>query len=158
MAAIEVNVSIADAEAKKSVISCWLPDTTALADAIDFAQAFAGAIDNMITGIVTKIGLVYGVDLPAGLDATAASGSDVEDGAMFIFSTAGGYLTRIRIPTFDEAKIIGTSDAVDLTDGQVSAFRTLMLDGDGTTEPSDNRGDDITALRSAKEAHQKQRR
>lgn len=137
-----------------------VPDTVTVPNAILFAQGLAPLIDAVIRGAIVGIGLSVDVSLPGGLDATASIGADVEEGATFQFNTDGGFKTRFRIPTFDEALIVADSNVVDTADTDVAALVTAMEDGldidpgAGTTliQPSDARDDDIVTLDYAVES------
>lgn len=151
------NLTIQDTEGHKSVCGCYFPDATTLADAEAGAAAFVSYIDAIILGGVVAVNLSKSVDV-VGVPTTIAA-SDVEEGAMFTFITDGGYYTRIRVPTFNKATYIpDNSDDVSITAG-VDNFVTWMTLGDQPgVQPSDYRGDDVTALSTAKESYGKQRR
>lgn len=157
--ALEVLYTIRDGKGQTSTMEIALPSTLTLAKAIAFAGDMALLINNIITGAITRIGIALMIDLPSGLRATPLTTSDVEEGARFQFRTNQGHYTSLRIPTFSEGKIVPGSRQVDLTDGQVAAFVTGMVNGidiDPTAgtdivQPSDKRNEDIVALVSAKE-------
>lgn len=127
-------------------------------------QAFAGEIaklvDGMTTGAITRVGATFNIPLPSGIKTAPQANSDVEEGARFQFRTANGFYSGMRIPTFDESKIVTGTRAVDLTDSDVAAFVTAMTDGIDMTaagfvgvteEPVDKRGEDLVALEFARE-------
>lgn len=154
-----VLYSIQDEKGKTSTTEINLATATTFADADIMAGQMALLIDDMITGAITRIGIVATVDLPVGLKATAAANSDVEEGARFQFRTANGFFSGLRLPTFDEAAIIAGTKNVDLTDADVAAFVTAMVSGldtsgaggSGVIVPVDKRNEDLTALEFAKE-------
>lgn len=151
--------SIKDEKGKTSTTECNFPAATSLDDARLMAQEVAKLIDAQITGAIVRIGLVVQVDAPAGLNGSPAANSDVEEGARFQFRTVNGFYTAMRLPTFDEAKIVAGTTEVDLTDTDVTAFYTGMVagidltgvGGSGTVSACDKRGEDIGALEFAKE-------
>jgi hypothetical protein len=156
--AIEINIGLIDDEGKPSSTGCWLPDATTLAAAQTFAAAFAQLIDNMTEGKLTGINMIYHVALPGGLKANPIANSDVEQGAIFVYADAQNFKTSLRVAAVSKAKIVANSDAVDLADADVIALNLAMTAGIAGTQPSTNRGDDLTALLSAKESYKRQRR
>lgn len=90
---------------------------------------------------------------------TADPDCDVEEGATFVFKTAGGYKTRMRIPTFKESFLIAGTELVDTADSTVQDWVNTIIDGPdavaGIAEDrinmTDSRGDDITELEEAYE-------
>lgn len=162
MAAYSVIFSFRDAKGKTSTTEVNVPTGLTLANMTIFAQEMGKLIDPLISGVITRIGVAISVALPAGLDASPVSTSDVEEGGKFQFSTAGGYYTGLRIPTWLESLVSSGSDDINTVDTDVAAFVTAMISGidlttatpvagTGTVTPTDGRGDDITALVNAKE-------
>lgn len=154
-----VMYSIQDEKGKTSTTEINMPTATTFTDASIMAGEMALLVDAMITGQITRIGIVATVDLPVTLKAAPLANSDVEEGARFQFRTINGFFSGLRLPTFDEAAIVAGSKAVDLTDGDVTAFVTAMVDGlditgaggSGVIQPADKRNEDLTALEFAKE-------
>lgn len=111
-----------------------------------------------LKGAIRKAWWNIPVTLDFGPD-TPDPDSDIEEGAHFIFLTAGGYTTKIRIPTFDEALLIAGSRLVDLAAPSVADFVNTIIDGadaiagvlEDRMDATDKRGDDIVALKSAYE-------
>lgn len=151
--------SITDEKTKVSTTEVKLPAATAFADVEIFAAQMAALIDTLITGYISRIGIVYQVALPAGIAAAAGANSDVEEGARFQFRTTNGFFSGLRLATFNEGYIVAGSKAVDTADGDVAAFVAAMTDGidltgaggSGTIQPSDARDEDLTALEFARE-------
>lgn len=157
--AFSIIYSVVDAKNETSNTEVNLPGSVAFADVVIFASQMALLINPLITGAITRIGVVFSVTLPGGLRAAATSGSDVEEGARFQFRTLNGFFTAMRLPTFNEANISSSSRAVDLDDTDVAAYRAAMVSGinltaaggSGTISPTDKREEDIVALASAQE-------
>jgi hypothetical protein len=151
--------SITDEKTKVSTTEVKLPGATTFADAEIFAGQMASLIDTLIEGAITRIGIVYQVDLPAGIKASANANSDVEEGARFQFRTANGFFSGCRLATFGESRIVAGSKEVDTVDTDVAAFVTAMVTGidlsgvggSGVIQPSDARDEDLTALEFARE-------
>jgi hypothetical protein len=160
--AFEIIFSVKDEKDKYSTVRLYLPSSTVWTDAIEFVKDAAPLLEALIRGQITRAGIAYTVDVSdLGLRASPLSGSDVEEGANFIF-TASPFQMRHRIPTFDESKILAGTREVDLTDADVDAWVDMMVDGitpvATLVEPCEWRGDDLEACSSAKEAFQRSRR
>jgi len=137
------------------VISIPVPGTTAVADAIDFAEAMILLIEPLLAGTLRDARISIGVGFTPW--ASALSTADVQEKARFVFRTVGGFVKSISLPTFVESLFSAGSKDVDLTDTDVAAFVTAMIDGitvasTETVEPSDVREADITELEAASEA------
>lgn len=166
MVAIGIVYSIRDEKGATSLMQVNAPSGTSLTDVAIFAQQMAPLIEALITGAITRIGLALTIGLPAGLRGSPLSGSDVEEGGRFQFRTSLGNYTSVRVPTFDESKIVAGSAEVDTTDADVLAFINSMLSGiditgaggSGIVEPSDTRDEDVAALEFAREQFQSSRR
>lgn len=163
MATASVNFTILDEKGAKSQVTVYVPDSTDTADLIEFAEEMAALLDAMIGGQIVNIGACLSVAVPAGVKSDPVEGSDVEEGARFIFESAGGYSTAVRVPTFLEEKIATASKLVNQADGAVAAFIAAMTDGLTMTstndvEPTDYRAADVTGIRSAVESFQRSRK
>lgn len=158
---VSIFVTLQDAPGNESIVRLHLPNNSEIANAKTFAQHIASAVDALTKGKVTNISLGLGVDLPGGLKAAADALADVEEGARFIFGAANGATTRVRIPTIDEAIFQSGTDLVNLTDTDVAAFTTLVIDGETINlqaeHPSTDAEEDITQLLSARSAFSKER-
>lgn len=95
------------------------------------AQAWATALDTVTSGAITKVEAILLPGLPAGLKATAAVGSRVEQTAVINFTDVSA------IHKFGQA-IPGIADAMirngklDLTNAAVQAFVVLITTATGT--------------------------
>jgi len=158
--------TIQDEKNVESTTGINLPASTAFTDVALFAAEFAKIIDPIITGAITRIGVAYQVTLPGALTSTPAANTDVEEGARFQWRTLNNYMASNRIPTFDEQFVVAGTREVDQADGTVAAFINAMLTGidltgvggSGTIEPTDYRGEDITAVDTAREMFQSSRK
>lgn len=123
----------------------------------------------LITGKIVFSAIVIPVTIDEGvIDQTGRplANSDVEEGATFVWKTAGGFTTRFRIPTFNEACMISGSAEVDLANNDVDDFVQTIIDGadaiagvgEDRMNVTDSRGDDIIAIKSAFDAFQKSRK
>lgn len=158
---IFVTYTIQDAKGKVSTPRYNLGSAANLGMARRIAEAAVPILVNVIKGAITDIGIGISVAIPGGTPTTPDPDSDVEEGARFSFVTDAGSSTNIRIPTFDEAKLVSGTAQVDTTDTDVQAFVDLMIDGHTylleNIQPTDERGEDIVALTAAREAFQKSR-
>lgn len=163
--AVSILYSINDGKGKSSSTEVNLPSSVTLTNMTLFAAEMAKLINDMITGAITRIGIVISVPLPNGLRVTPALNSDVEEGGRFQFRTAGGFFTSNRIPTFSETFVSPGSQEIDTTDPVVAPFVTAMVSGinlvpvggTATVAPTDKREADVVALEFAKEAFQSSR-
>lgn len=149
--------TIKDGKGARSTVEINL-DVTTLANAQTFLTAHAPLLDALILGQIERVGICASGVLPGGLRAVPVEGSDVEEGALFMYNSVGGYKTRVRIPTFNEAKMLVGTQRVDLTDADVIAFNAAMISPLATFSASDYRGADIISLRSAVDSFQRSRR
>jgi hypothetical protein len=168
MASVCFSIQIEDAKGANGGVKFCVPVSTPRTAATQYAQAMASAIDDLITGVITGISLTEDVALPGGLKTSVVGAADVEEGAQFYWTTAGGYKSRNRIPTFDEDKIDPASRSVIMSDADVVTFLTLVQTGATYTptavaatpvavSASDHRGDDIVSSSPALELFQRSR-
>jgi hypothetical protein len=157
--AIQVALSILDGKGKTSHMFVNLPSATSVINWTLFASTWAAAIDAVIGGQITNIGVCYRFGLPGGIKASPDADSDVEEGGRMSFRTANNWVTKFRIPTFLESKLLAGTKQMDLTDGDVDGVVDLMIDGEpvGGAEPCDEREDDIETIEVARELFVKDR-
>ncbi len=158
---VSAFVTVVDAPGSESIMRFHVPNNTEIGNFKTFVQNTATFIDALIKGKITNISVGIGVDLPGGLKSAPDATSDVEEGARFIFSALNGGSFRMRIPTFDEAKMTTGTDLVNTADTDVAAFLTQMIDGQTINlqaqHPSAADESDLIALTSAKSAFQSER-
>jgi len=164
---IRVTYTIADAQVpvQYSNISFNLPVTGLTGgQREEFALAFAQVLDDIIDGAIVKISLTTLLDLPAGIKGAGDPGADVEEGAEFSWTTAVGYPSTNRVPTFKESQFseAGDSKQVNQANTEVAAFINAVLLGlavtGGQAQPCDSHNVDLTVLRGARSMFQKERR
>lgn len=161
--AIGINYTIRDSKNAKSTSTVWLPDGLTLAEAIGWAEASALLLDELITGVIDRIGINIEVDVPAGAkDTPLTVNTDVEEGARFVFGTLNGYNTSTRLATFNEAFIQPNSRIVDQTATEVAAWVEAIVTGidvgGNTIGAVDYRDDPVAGLLTALEAFQRSRK
>lgn len=156
--ALQVVFSFIDNKGKRASTAINTPTGLTFAGAIEFAQDVAVLIDAVTDCAVTAVNITQPVDISGlGLAASALATADVEEKGVFQYTTDGGFKTSVAIPGWADAMVVDGSDAIDLTDGDVIAFNSLMIDGITPAvygvliEPSDTREDDIAALDYARE-------
>lgn len=165
MATWTVTFTVRDEKNQTSRVQLYLPYgpiTQPQDDPVEFAQEFATRLDSVISGRVEAINLTLSADLPAGIKAAPTLDSDVEEGALFIYRTAGGYTVKQRIPTILESMINpgGGADfigSVDLADLSTMMTQPGDLPSNWTIGPTDYRGDDIVARVDAYEDFKRSR-
>jgi hypothetical protein len=157
MAVFSIIYGVTDGKNEKSSFTVNIPDTFTVAQITGFATQLLPLVNALVTGGLTSVGLSLNLDsiLTGGIGAAAAN-SDVEEGAKWTFGVPGGFLTSLRLPTFDEQFILPGTRLVDEADPAVAAFQTAMVAGlnvGGTqVQPSDTRGEDIVDILSAVES------
>ncbi len=151
-----LQFTLVDAKNETSTTEVNIPEQLLFDTVEATGQAFAALIDQLTTGAVTRITALHTIDLPGGLTPLPDGASDVEEGARFQFKTANGFYTALRLPTFDEGRIVTGTKEVDQVDADVAAFIQAMVDGVSvaagpTVQPCDKRGEDIAQLTFARE-------
>lgn len=155
--AIKIIYTARDNKGKLATTEVKVPTGYSIAQYVEFVGAMAQLIDAIVDGKITSANFCIGVELSGlGLKALALDASDVEEKGFFQYATAGGYQTRLQIPTFKEGLVVLGSDAIDTLQADVLAFNTAMLvgilvTGPDTIQPSDEREDDIQSLDFARE-------
>lgn len=149
--------SIRDEKGRVSTTEVRVPAATPFAEVVEFGGAMALLIDPLISGQITRIGLVFDYTLIGGIKTAPVAGSDVEEGARFSFLTENNFPMRMRLPTFLESLIVPGTKLVDTADTDVATFITAMTEGIdlagvlGIVEPSDSREEDVVSLVEAVE-------
>lgn len=134
-----------------------IPNGFSLAQYQEFAQGSAQVIADMSNCQVTRAGVSIGVDFNDGtLGLIAGLASDVYNKGRWIFNTVqAGFRKIMRIPSLHESNTAPSSNEIDGADPSVVAFEAAMEDGvatlEGTIQPVNERGYDITARASAVE-------
>lgn len=157
-----VSYTVEDAKGEKSSFNINFPDSVDIAILKLFARSTAEMIDDLIKGRITAIGVGLQVDM-AGLTVktTANADADVEEGARFSWRTALNTLTSFRLPTFDETFLNAGTRQVNTANVAVNTLVQRILAGQTqgviNVSPSDDRGEDVTALESATESFTRSR-
>ena len=112
-----------------SQTSVRVPNATDAADATAFADDIATLLDQVIDGVITRIGISETVTLPGGLKTAALDNCDVELGATLFYSAVGGLVFRHRIPTWKKALIVVDGSSILVGDTDVDAWIAMMEDG-----------------------------
>lgn len=157
---LAVYFTIEDEKRQASTLEIPFPDAVGLANIPALVQTVGDVLEPLLSGRIRNAGVRVEVDTSTfGWAAVASLTADVQEGARFVFRTIGNFLKSLRLPTFNESKILATTDNVDTTDTDVAAFVAGMTGGfdltgnggTGTASPADYRGEDLTAFVSAKE-------
>lgn len=143
-----------DFKGAESTTEINVPETVAYDDVQSFATDMGNIIKSLILGEMT--GATITVPANIGIRVAALAEADVEEGARFQFETTGGFNTSMRIPTFNEDKIIAGTREVDQADLDVAAYVAGMLSGitvisGNLVEPSDKRGETLQRVSQARE-------
>lgn len=159
--AISVVYTVSDAKGDQSTFSIPVPDGTSLTDLLDFAQDMTALLQPLINGALRDVHFVIPVSFVSW--PAASSLSDIQEKARFAFRTVNGFLKHLSLPAVVESIFAPGSRSVDLSDTDVAAFVTAMVDGitaasTNVIEPCDVRDEDLTELEAATEAWGKARR
>jgi hypothetical protein len=148
MASFTVSFSIRDADGDTSTISMNL-NSADMASAVIRAETIMPLIDAIILGRIEDCKVAQNVLTATFTKAVPVAGSDNEVKGRFIFDSAGGYNTRVSLPSFDKNTWTVVGGAINTTNGNaVDAFVDEVI-GNGW---ADFRFADVTALKAAYEA------
>jgi len=167
--ATTVFYTVADGDNDPSVIS--IP--VSFVDTIDGAGLFFAVeygwdiINALLNGTLINAGVTIEMDIAEFTNAAASAISDVQEKAEFVYRAVGGFTKRISLPTFIETFFTGSGAGkeVDVTQSQVTAFNTLIIDGfhealvstDPLT-PTTDHGEDVTTFLEGHQAWGRNRR
>lgn len=131
--ATTIFYTVADGDNDPSVFSIPIEfidalDGAALAFAIEYGWDI---INPLINGTLINAGITIQVDIAGFTNAAASAISDVQEKAEFVYRAVGGFLKRLSLPTFIETFFTGSGAGkeVDVTQSEVTAFNTLIIDG-----------------------------
>jgi hypothetical protein len=132
---------------------------------IEMARRFQLDIDKLTGGQIVSCGLIVDVPLDPTLKITPDPDSDIEHGALFIFKSDTGHLTKFRVPTFDKTKIMANSADVDILDVDVAEMISNIIagydsdpfGGGALLDVTDSHGEDVFEFVSGKQSYQKSR-
>lgn len=144
-----LTYTIRDTDADRSTMRINVPADTTLTDLTTFSDTFAGLLDDVTEGVIEDVAVSFALGLPAGLK-TSSQDCDVEHGALFSFSTDGGFSTSFRLPAIKTSKLTGKQ--VTTGDTDVAALVAAVVTGSGGVAPCDRRGEAILSLISAVES------
>lgn len=157
MAASFATFTFVDAKGDQSNIAINFPapgGAVTVASVLSDIQAMAQLVADLAVGQMLSAKIALSADI-SGLTDNGAAGanSDVEEKGAFIYRTAGGYVTRVSVPTLDEALVVAGSRTINVSAGAGQAFNNMMVSGTGLVNlnPSDYREDDIVSLEQAVE-------
>lgn len=149
---------IQDAKGAKGKLQFHVTYDQALPDSIEQPEDFLGfaatVIDSYIDGAIVGISFSQRVPLPVGIKTVAVANSDVEQTALFMFRTVGGWFVKISLPTMNDNKFIVGTDLIDDQEFVLNFPEVITNPSTMTTEfpisVSDMRGDDINLLVSGR--------
>jgi len=157
MATIQAYYTIVDGKGEESTVTIDLAPATTPTNAQAFAQAMHTVINDLITGGVTNYGIRINVPVTGDF---ANPYADIQEKALFVFRSAGGFIKRVSIPTINEDLFLTGTKLIDLTDLDVVEFVNGMVDGldvssfggTGTIQPTTSHGEDLVEVTTAREA------
>lgn len=153
--AASIYFTISDSDGDVSTVEFFFDDATAFAVLQAGVSAVAALINPMLTGGLRTAGIRFEVDISGAWGPVAQLVSDVQEKAEFAMRTVGGFLSRLNLPTFDEAFFVPGTGTVDTSDPDVQAFvdflETGITAGGGSLAPTDYREDGILTVERAVE-------
>lgn len=156
--AVKIIYSFLDDKGSSATTEIKIPTGFSIAQNIEFVQAMALLVDKITSGKITSANFCVGVDLSAlAIAGTPDLQSDVEEKGFFQFTTAADFQTRLQIPALTEGLVVAGSDAINLGNADVLAFKSAMIDGITLADlvtvisPTDEREGDIVSLDFARE-------
>jgi|SRR5688572_2376826 len=161
--AVAVRYDFIDDKGDTSFTKIRVPTGFSIAQYTEFVQAMGQFLANMSACRITGGSVTFTIDLSGlSLKAAAASVADTFQKGYFAFNSAAtGFFKRLRIPTFNEAKVSAGSDTINTIDADVAAFLGAMNSGivvtGGTIQPVTERGHDLTSLSEAREVFRRKR-
>lgn len=126
------------------------------AAALSYVQGIAEALNNpapagggalpLTLGKIVDVSISLSVDFSGWtIRPAAVAGAENQKGGRFLFATALDYVSRMTVPTFNEALKLSTG-YIDIANPAVFAFYSTGVIGGGG---ADNRYDDLTVLNEA---------
>ena len=160
--AVAVKIGFEDADKKRTSTVVRIPTAFSLPQMTEFGQGVAQFLANVSNCKITGVSLTFEIDFAGlGLGTVAALAANVGKKALFLWNTiTGGRGARFTIPTFDEAFVSLTGDAVLIADPDVAAFISAIENGlvvpvAITVDFTNSRSYDIVSLKTASELHAK---
>lgn len=137
---------------KPKTVPIWLGAATTLAEALAYAQAFVGPVEDLSDAYVQRAVVEFPLDISGQTKGAPDGDSYTHDGGRFTHDTVGRYAHGTWIPAIKPAYLADTEIIDDLV---VSAVEAALRVGLGGLAPTDGNGNDLTALLSKKRAYRK---
>lgn len=141
---ITVNITYRDFTGRTVTSSYLVPAATTLANAVAHALALTQALEPVSDAQIVAVNV--GGRYTAVDSDVAVQGNKAEDKGAIGLRTAAGKVVRFTIPGIKNAKLLGQTRDIDLTDTDVAAVTTLLVTGDGTVAPVDSNASDFTQV------------
>jgi hypothetical protein len=160
MTHVQLGFTIQDENGDKSRLTFNTDTDMSIAQLLVVASDLQDLVKAVIMGGIVDASFCIVVPINAGNEVVADT-ARVNQGAKFIWQTAGGFFTSFRLPTRMEAIIADGSKDVDRDQVNVApliaAIEGGFTSGTETLVFTDYRLDPVAALSSAKEHHTSQR-
>lgn len=143
-----ISYSLTDYSGDGRGVRIFTPATYTLAEMQSLSDAIAAELDAITGMVIEGASVSLALTLPAGIKANATANVDAERGINWTMTVANStYSHTVRTPGALDANVDG-EDVV--SDANVTDWITVLLDGDATSEPSDQFANDITALKASR--------
>jgi len=143
-----ITFSLIDYSGDKRTVRVFTPATATLAELQNLSNAVAAELDAITGMLITGASVNLQLTLPGTLKASAVEDVDAERGVNWTFAKLNSnYSYTIRTPGATDA-IVDGENLVPTAD--TNDWLTVMLDGDATTEPTDEYANDLIAATAQK--------
>ena len=137
-------------------IYCTLLGTLTITQIQALSVAISAILDDVTDGKILKGSLTLSLDLDAGIKATPATGSNVQESGLIAFEASGTpYTWSIDIPAFIQAAFAGK--AIDLSNSAVNDFIDLLITPASGFTGSDKYDNALVVAKSGKKTFRKHR-
>jgi len=152
----QIVFTIQDESSVRSNVSIDVPDGLTVEDYTTFANAAATQIAAITAGQILGASLSLDLVLSGAPFPAAKPYSRVEKKALFILTTENGFRKRMSVPALNDHvpppnNIVNRGGSLNLSlDPGPGGFSDLLVNGDGTVEPTDSRGENLVSLITAR--------
>lgn len=147
-----VSVQVQADNGSRRSTSFYFSDAATLAEVQASMNRHLADLDAAIDGQIVSASLVTPLSLPGTLKSAPVSGSNHDNQVRYVYTTASGYTTTKTFSTAREADIDFSADPPVPASTEWNTLTTNILNNPdtGTSPTTDYRGDDITAVKSAR--------
>lgn len=143
-----ISVTVMDAAGSRESVRFPVAAAATLAEIQALSDDIVAAFEDLTGGFVESASVTLALSLPAGTRISASDDHYVQTGWNLGYSAADTiYKHTVRIPAVNAALV--TNGILNTGNQAIIDFNTLMVAGDGTTQPTDKYGNDIQGFTGA---------